>query len=488
MNRNFSLLSTRYSLLFVFVFAFLLAGCTIDPRYAAEKLFWEAEQKVGALLKGKPVKLEDLEEGRLEEIVAAYRKVADAYPLEPLAAKARFAIANIYISQKRLDEARRELKSVINNFSSQAPIATRAHFVLGKVLEFQGKQKEAMLEFEKITDLYPLSALGLEMPVHIINYYKRINDKEAEERAYRRTIRHYEQMIYDYSGTSVAGVVQDYLARTYVEGDDLQGALKSWDEIISRYPETPQAVRASFAKAEIYVVKMKDIPKAIEIYKETIEEHPEADFIKDVKMRLGDLYLASAQIEEAQRIYSSLIKDYPDDERIGIRSRFALVESFKRQGLQEEVAKGYEEIAQLYPDNPNVLTIPYLMYRYYSKVEDVNQAKKTLDKAIPEYEKELKRRTKKEEIILTAHLLFQCYLEKKEFSKCLGLLETLVDRYPDNPGFLLSIASLYRNQLNNPEKAIEVYEGVIEKYSSNEPLVTLVNKQIQTLRESLRGE
>ena len=105
--------------------------------------------------------------------------------------------------------------------------------------------------------------------------------------------------------------------------------------------------------------------------------------------------------------------------------------------------------------------------------------------AISQYKNELNKRSAKEEIVVVSQLLFLCYADSKQWTMALNLLGNLSYKYPDDPGFLLSMASLYRNQLNNPRKAIDIYSKVIENFSSNKPLVTLVTKQIEALSKSL---
>ena len=77
--RGFFLIAASYwivaTILMLLVF---LNGCTIDSRYAAERLLWQAEKKAAALFHEREGKLQEQD---IEEIIASYRQVARRAPL-----------------------------------------------------------------------------------------------------------------------------------------------------------------------------------------------------------------------------------------------------------------------------------------------------------------------------------------------------------------------------------------------------------------------
>lgn len=191
-----------------------LTGCT-DKRYLSEKLFWQAEQYASKILKtehGQP-----LEDRDYQGIIAKYRKVPDACPLESFAAKAQFVISDIYLSQGKGEEAQETLRRIIENFSSKSQIASQAQFAIGRIYESQGKWKEALEEHDKIIGLYPLTPLGLRMPIYIMQCYQKIDNKIEADKAYRIAVRHYKALLEEYKETRVTPLVEDYLATAQVK-------------------------------------------------------------------------------------------------------------------------------------------------------------------------------------------------------------------------------------------------------------------------------
>ena len=473
---------TQVMILTLFLAMVLVSGCA-DNRFVSEKLFWQAEQAAAKIAENKtPDTLTDQD---LVEIISAYRQVVTKCPLEPLAAKAQFVIAAIYISQKEYEKAREEFRRVIENFSYQSKTAAAAQFAIGEVFELQGKSKQAFAEYEKVADLYPLSALGFSTPLYIAQYYKKIGDKAGEERAYRQAVRHYKKIIGEYADTNVAGIAQNYLAKSYVEREDWSQAMKVWDEIIIKYPNTPQAIRGLMAKAETRAKELNDLAGAITIYQDFLKDYPRKEFIKEVKLRLGELYLKNSQAGKAKEVFSAIIKDYPKDEGLVIRGRLGLISCLREQGSTEEIIQGYNTIKKAYPDSPIALSAPYLIFRYYKQTNDSENTEAALDKAISEYEKGFSPAIKGGGDLALAKLLFLCYTEKKDWDKALSLLRELSDNNKKDPGYLLSMAFINLKELGKVEEAKKIYREVLDKHSSNKALVKLIKEQIVYLDESI---
>ncbi|UCC95898.1 MAG: tetratricopeptide repeat protein [Candidatus Omnitrophota bacterium] len=471
-----SLLVTCFLLLATF-----LVGCT-DTRYLSEKLFWHTQRETAKVLK-KGTK--NLDASDYNKIISLYQRVIDACPLEDLSAESHFIIAHLYASQGKYKEAQQELVNVIHNFSSQPKIAARAQLKIGKLYELQAKPQQAILEYEKVMDLYPLTPLGLNMPKYIVKYYRNINDVQAEERAYQRAIRHYKKLIGDFSQTPMSAVLRDYLASLYVMQADYQEAITVWDKIISDYPQSLQAAKALLAKAQVYTQKLKDIPKAIEIYEEFAEKYSSHKKIHEIEMQLGRLYLEDGQIEQAREIFDALLKDRSQEEDVMIKAHLGIATTYAKQADTKKVTEIYEYVKKVYPESKAALGIPYLTAQYYEQIGYDSKADEAYRAAIAEYEMmlqsdEKKEITKKE----AANFLTLCYLKKNEMDKALQLLRMLADRHPQDPMYLLDLASLYRN-LNALEKAIGVYNELIARYAHNKLIVSLAQAEIQTLKSRL---
>jgi outer membrane protein assembly factor BamD (BamD/ComL family) len=75
-------------------------------------------------------------------------------------------------------------------------------------------------------------------------------------------------------------------AQNYSEQGDFQSAIKTYEEILKLYPESPLAYKARFLIAFVYSENLKDTDKAKENYQKVIEEYPDCDLADDAQYML----------------------------------------------------------------------------------------------------------------------------------------------------------------------------------------------------------
>jgi len=72
-------------------------------------------------------------------------------------------------------------------------------------------------------------------------------------------------------------------AQNYSEQGDFQSAIKTYEEILKVYPDSPLAYKAQFLIGFVYSENLKDHEKAKENYKKVIEKYPDCDLSDDAK-------------------------------------------------------------------------------------------------------------------------------------------------------------------------------------------------------------
>jgi len=107
------------------------------------------------------------------------------------------------------------------------------------------------------------------------------------------------------------------------------------------------------------------------------------------------------------------------------------------------------------------------------------------NKGVSEYEQILKEEDEEARILEVSNLLTFAYLQNKDWDKSLNLLSELKEKYPDNPVYLLNIASVYKNGMKDLAKTIDVLRELIERFPSNERLVKGAQLEIESLQKSL---
>ncbi len=75
-------------------------------------------------------------------------------------------------------------------------------------------------------------------------------------------------------------------AQDYSEKGDFQSAIKTYEEILKVYPDSPRACKAQFLIGFVYSENLKDYEKASENYRKVIEKYPDCDLADDARYML----------------------------------------------------------------------------------------------------------------------------------------------------------------------------------------------------------
>ena len=75
-------------------------------------------------------------------------------------------------------------------------------------------------------------------------------------------------------------------AQNFSEKGDFQSAIKTYEDILKRYPDSPRSYKAQFLIAFVYSENLKDHQKAKENYQILIEKYPNCDLVDDAQYML----------------------------------------------------------------------------------------------------------------------------------------------------------------------------------------------------------
>ncbi len=458
-----------------------LTGC--GSQYSAEKVYWQANQAAKEIIQNRP--LDKLSAEEHQKIIAGYRRVVEKCPLEPLAAQSQFIIAQIYILQGQHAKAKEELVKITQNFSGNAELASQAQFMLGNLYERQGDWGQAISEYEKVTDLFPLSSMGLKTPIYIAEYYQRTKNEAEADKAYNQAIKHYKKIINEYSGTSVAAVVKDYSALAYASQGRWDEAVDVWQAIVNEYPQSQIGTDLLFAIGETYLKQIKDLQKAIEVYEEFVKKNPTSKIIGQAKFQIARLYFIKEDFTKSRQVFTELIKDYPKETELCINAQLAVAASYEKQGDWDSAIQAYDKLKSNYPNTRAALSVPLFIAQHYVRENQISEAEKAFKEAISGYEKLIKEKPNSAQAAQAQELISLAYITQKKWTEAIDSLKTLAETYPENPKAvpsLFSIAVIYQKQLQEPKKAIEIYEKFIGQYPGH-ALANLAKSEAESLQK-----
>lgn len=476
----------KLNLCLVLIFgAFLFSGCQRNRNYLAEKLLWKAEQKVRKITEKKA----ELNSEDYQQIISAYRQVIKKVPLEKPAAQAGFIIAGIYVKERKYHQAEEVLKRIIQNFSDQPLLASQAKFRIGKIYEIQNNWERAEEEYMKVVELYPLTPLGLKLPLYIARHYKSVNDEISQDKAYEIAIRNYQKLINEFSDTPPEAMLKNYLARAYLGKKETLQAIEIWKALVEKYPRTPFSAQALLSLAEVYL-KKGELSKTIEAYQKFAQDFPDSQLAKNIKYRIGQVYFSLGQYDKARKAFSEFIPE-SKDQNLSAQAKLQIAFSYQRQADIEKAEKAYRDLKAEYPQSNQALAADFLLGSYLLGNEKYEEKSWFyLDRGISEYKKIIENSEEPPQRVLEAmKLLSLCYIKKKQWEEALSSLRRIVETHPQTfsaLASLLDIATIYKNKLEKPVKAIEVYKEIIGRYPDKKRIVNFASSEIEKLKTFLK--
>src|SRR6516165_4254554 len=213
--------------------------------------------------------------------VAALRRMLAAYPSHPLAVRASYEIASSYLARGKSQEALAAFETFIKRDDSGVNDESRrervgllmsAQFLIGQILQGQGKFDEAIAAYKGYLAKYPNGPQSADAQRAVLDVQLQIaqdlqrRERYAEARAALLAFTaqnpldaRVPQLLFEVGQTA-------YVEKKYDE------AIAAWETLAGKFPGTEPAGHAQFAIASIYENEKGDPAAAIERYRKVAVE------------------------------------------------------------------------------------------------------------------------------------------------------------------------------------------------------------------------
>lgn len=253
--------------------------------FAAEKLFYRA-MKTNSKIVANPDIAPPLLLGRVENNL---KTLIAKYPGANIARIANIALVEFYTAHKRYDKALDAINSIMKAYNSDEIIMSTVHFMKGIIHEKQNDWPGALKEFEILRDKYPYSQLGIQIPIYIAKYYdSKGQDLEAGS-AYSKARAFYMNIEKDHSGKKAGFVASTLLLQTYMNTRNYEEAGKVLEDTINTYMGQPAVLQLLSQVENVFVKKLNDPQKAVEIYKNISGKIRDGKLKKALQKKIDEL-------------------------------------------------------------------------------------------------------------------------------------------------------------------------------------------------------
>jgi len=211
---------------------------------------------------------------------------------------ARYLEGYCYFSQNQYDKARTAFSAYIDNAQSTEPTYADALNRIGDCY-FNARQfPQAITYYSQVSNL---EASGADYALFQRGYALGLQHKYGEKaKVLRELVRRYPKS--DYADDGLYEI-----ARAQLQQDDERGAIITYEQLLSTYPHSTLARKASLERAMLYR-NLRQTDNAIAAYRQTIEKYPATEEAYTALDALQAMYVASGNVNEYLEYTKQLAK------------------------------------------------------------------------------------------------------------------------------------------------------------------------------------
>jgi len=232
------------------------------------------------------------------EKIKALNALIKLYPSSTLALDAQLEIAQTYIADERYMDAVPSLNNIINSKEDES-LKPRAYLKLGVAYYNNNDNKNALVAYRQLLKLYPQSPEAEEAFTIIKDIYV----EEGNPDQYLELMRE--------NGITVNVSEADSLSFTAAfnkyNNNDCSGAVKSFDNYLSKYAEGGFAIEATYYKA-VCLQKQKDISAAILAF-ELVYKKGLSKFYDNATIELARMYYFENKDYNKSKLYFEALQN-----------------------------------------------------------------------------------------------------------------------------------------------------------------------------------
>ncbi len=269
---------------------------------------------------------------------------------------------------------------------------------------------------------------------------------------------------------------------TYTDAD-LNDLINRMNTMISAYGKNPSTAQTIKELSDIYIYHKHDLPKGVALLEEIVNM-PRLQIKKrgEYKLALGDAYVMQDQVWDAALLYGQVDKEFKEDP-LGQEAKFrnARLSYFRgdfewatsqldvlKTATSQLIANNALELSLLIKDNTGLDSSTEAMMAFahvqlllfQNRLEDCIKELNMLPFKYPDHSLE-------DEIYFTKAEVFE---KQRQYAKAEEYYHNVVkyfgeDILADNALYRLGL--LYEHHLNQPKKAIEMYESLIFNHNGS---------------------
>lgn len=219
---------------------------------------------------------------------------------------------------------------------------------------------------------------------------------------------------------------------------------------------------------------------AVNKFKLVYEKYPESETAGKAHLTLAEFYMAAKDHDGAMKTLNAFIDNAYDDITLMSKAYFYRAAVYEAQKKWDEALDEYQILRDKYFETTVGILVPLNSARVYSMKNDTPKTAAAYKEAVIFYEQMEKRNRQTLAGYAAADLLRQTYMEVGKIEAAGMVVEETLKNYP-HPNtyqkYLPLVEYIYIEQLNRPEKAIQIFNNILET-AQDERFKTFLRQRI----------
>ncbi len=472
----------------------LALSCQENPavrlRYDAEKKLHQADRQLRQIQAFN----QNLTLDQVRQVYPAYREAVDfcfasldsidagIYPTETnelkyIAYESSARLARLLLSVQQFDSS----IAILNRLIRDVPLDERqllpTYLNLGQALQLSGQWDSALVVYNfTIRQFYPplgnngaLIMEAFNLPIHLYRMASFLNDSASIRREFSKAEDYYGNLIEEYPGTVLSSTSHIVLA-------DLYDAAGMWDKVLRELNAVADPVEPNYdavlaRTADVLGGRLKKYDTAIALYDNILNRLDPLDTVMapEIKFKIALAWLDQKKYDQARQIILDIKKDYPRFYGTTPIPQYTVARSLELQGNWPRAEQEYNLLIEKYRGSDEAMMAHLNAIDYLKNHNRRAEADLWYEKAEKYFNELILREmgTPRE----ARALFYKADLRRRndEFNGAAEILVSLFQKFPESePGrrAMIGAASLYRDKLNNPQKADSLIE-VLKQHLAN---------------------
>lgn len=217
-----------------------------------------------------------------------FTRLLQKYPEHQITGYVHFAKSRVLIARRRLEEARKLLSWIIENFGSDQNLCSACQLTMARTYEDQGNWERALVEYRWVQEKYPTTPQGLFVPTYIAQKYQQQGDMNLATPAFQDAISHYSNLIKKFPRTVLAGMAQEYIIYCHSAQENWEQALTAASNLEHILPGTRSRMKSTLVQGQLFE-KMRQFDKAAKMYEEFTGAFPNHPIGEQIQERIRSL-------------------------------------------------------------------------------------------------------------------------------------------------------------------------------------------------------